>query len=97
MMALTAKQQRFVEEYLVDLNATQAAVRAGYSEASAYAIGHECLKKPKVAAAVQRGQAARSGEVRVAADDVLRELWLIARHQQAIALGSLCWHGSESI
>ena len=44
-VALTAKQVRFVEEYLVDLNATQAAVRAGYSAATAYSIGHQCLKK----------------------------------------------------
>jgi len=47
-MALTAKQKVFVAEYLVDLNATQAAVRAGYSEKTAYSVGHENLKKPEV-------------------------------------------------
>ncbi len=50
---LTPKQQLFVAEYLVDLNATQAAVRAGYSNKSAYSVGHENLKKPEVAAAMQ--------------------------------------------
>ena len=52
-MSLTPKQQLFVAEYLVDLNATQAAVRAGYSEKTAYSVGHENLKKPEVAAAIQ--------------------------------------------
>lgn len=44
-MALTAKQRRFVEEYLVDLNATQAAIRAGYSSKTAASIGEENLRK----------------------------------------------------
>jgi hypothetical protein len=94
---LTNKQQRFVEEYLVDLNATQAAVRAGYSEASAYAIGHTTLKNIEVAAAVQRGQAARSGEVRVAAADVLRELWLIATTSTSdrTRVAALAWVGKH--
>lgn len=54
---LTPKQQRFVAEYLVDLNATQAAIRAGYRAASAYSIGSENLRKPEVAAAVAAGNA----------------------------------------
>ena len=45
MARLTDKQKRFVEEYLVDLNATEAAKRAGYSEKTAYSIGFENLKK----------------------------------------------------
>ena len=45
---LTAKQERFVQEYLVDLNATQAAIRAGYSRKTAYSIGEENLKKPDI-------------------------------------------------
>lgn len=48
MSLLTDKQQRFCEEYLVDLNATKAAIRAGYSEDSAGSIGHENLKKPEI-------------------------------------------------
>ncbi len=45
---LTPKQKRFCEEYVVDFNATQAAIRAGYSKKSAYSIGPENLKKPKI-------------------------------------------------
>ena len=51
---LTDKQQRFCEEYLVDLNATQAAVRAGYSEKTAGAIGFENLRKPEIQAYLQK-------------------------------------------
>ena len=47
-MALTAKQQRFCDEYLIDLNATQAAIRAGYSENTARQIGTENLSKPSI-------------------------------------------------
>ncbi len=54
---MSPKQQRFVEEYLVDHNATQAAIRAGYSEKTAYSIGHENLKKPEIAAAIAAGEA----------------------------------------
>lgn len=50
---LTPKQQRFVEEYLIDLNATQAAIRAGYSPETAYSIGSENLKKPEIATAIE--------------------------------------------
>lgn len=49
---LTPKQQRFVAEYAIDLNATQAAIRAGYSEKTARAIGSENLTKPDIAAAL---------------------------------------------
>ncbi len=59
-MSLTAKQQLFIEEYLVDLNATQAAIRSGYSEKTAYSVGHENLKKPEIAAALQEAKEARS-------------------------------------
>lgn len=45
---LTAKQERFCEEYIIDLNATQAAIRAGYSSDTAYSIGSENLKKPEI-------------------------------------------------
>lgn len=47
-MSLTDKQERFCEEYVIDLNATQAAIRAGYSEKTAYSIGNENLIKPEI-------------------------------------------------
>lgn len=73
-MALTAKQQRFVAEYLLDLNQTQAAIRAGYSEKTAYSVGHENLKKPEVQAAIQEAMKARSERTQIDADWVLKRL-----------------------
>ncbi len=73
-MSLTPKQARFVEEYLVDLNATRAAIRAGYSEKTAYSVGHENLKKPEVAAAIQKAKEVRSERTEITADQVLEEL-----------------------
>lgn len=71
---MTKKQKRFVEEYLIDLNATQAAIRAGYSPDSAADIGSENLRKPDVSAAVDRAIAERSKRTGINQDRVLREL-----------------------
>lgn len=73
-MALNAKQRRFVEEYLVDLNATQAAIRAGYSKKRADAIGYENLRKPEIESAIQAAQDRRSARTEITQDMVLREL-----------------------
>lgn len=54
MARLTPKQKRFVEEYCVDMNATQAAIRAEYSKRTAYSIGQENLKKPEIKAAIDK-------------------------------------------
>lgn len=75
---LTPKQQRFVDEYLVDLNATQAAIRAGYSEKSAYSQAHDLLKKPEIEAAVAAARLEQSDRTGVTADRVIRELAAIA-------------------
>ena len=56
MEKLTAKQARFVSEYIIDFNATQAAVRAGYSEKTAYSIGTENLRKPEIEKAIKKHQ-----------------------------------------
>jgi len=71
---LTAKQQRFVDEYLIDLNATQAAIRAGYSEKTAQEIGSENLSKPMVAAAIAERQKALADKARVTAEKIVAEL-----------------------
>ncbi|EPP8914178.1 terminase small subunit, partial [Acinetobacter baumannii] len=55
-MALRGKQQRFVDEYLIDRNATQAAIRAGYSAKTAYSIGEQNLKKLEVKKAIEEGE-----------------------------------------
>ena len=78
MAKLTPKQQLFVEEYLVDLNATQAAIRAGYSEKSAFIIGAENLRKPKIAATIQQAMEKRSERTTVTQDRVVKELARIA-------------------
>lgn len=74
-MALTPKQLRFVEEYLLDLNATQAAIRAGYSARTAATIGYELRSNPEVAAAIKAAKAERSLRTQIEADDVLRRWW----------------------
>lgn len=76
--SLTPKQQRFIEEYLVDLNATQAAIRAGYSARSAASIGEENLRKPDIAAAVEAAQQKRAERLGVTADRIEEELAAVA-------------------
>ena len=71
---LTPKQQRFVEEYLVDLNATQAAIRAGYSKRTANEQGARLLAKVSVANVVRAGIEARSERTGVSADWVIKRL-----------------------
>lgn len=73
MTTLTDKQKRFVEEYLVDLNATRAAIAAGYSEKTAHSIGHENLKKPDIDEAIQKAMAERSERTKITQDKVLAE------------------------
>lgn len=71
---LTPKERRFVDEYLIDLNATQAAARAGYNPRRAKQTGYELLRRPRVAEAITKAATQRSERVRAKADDVLREL-----------------------
>ncbi|MBP6018786.1 MAG: terminase small subunit [Burkholderiaceae bacterium] len=71
---LTPKQQRFVEEYLIDLNATQAAIRAGYSPRSAKQHADAMLAKPHIAAAVAAAQASRSERIEVDIDYVVKRM-----------------------
>lgn len=77
-MALTKKQKRFVEEYLIDLNATQAAIRAGYSPDTAKAIGCENLTKPNIKEYIDKAIAERSKRTGINQDRVIRELARIA-------------------
>ncbi len=80
---MTPKQQRFVEEYLIDLNARQAAIRAGYSENAAKEQGYENLTKPHIAEAIAEAMAARSERTKIDADWVLRRLVEIDRTNMA--------------
>lgn len=65
---LTPKQKRFIEEYTIDMNATRAAIRAGYSQKTAYSIGQELLTKPEISAAIAQIQAARAEKTGVTAE-----------------------------
>ena len=78
MAKLTAKQERFVDEYLVDLNATAAARRAGYSEKTAEVIGYENLRKPQIMAAIHERQQNLQGKLEITQEAVLQELASIA-------------------
>jgi phage terminase small subunit len=71
---MTPKQQRFVDEYLIDLNATQAAIRAGYSERTARQAGAENLSKPDIATAIEAHTQDRSERTQIDADMVLQRL-----------------------
>ena len=78
---MTKKQKRFVEEYLIDLNATQAAIRAGYKAGNAQRaseIGSELLQKTPVSEAIRKAMAERSRRTGVNADRVVQELAKIA-------------------
>ena len=77
-MSLTAKQARFVEEYMVDLNATQAAIRAGYSKKGAAVRGNWLLTNSKVAAEVQKRQDDVSEKLEITQDGIAQELRMIA-------------------
>jgi len=70
---MTPRQERFIEEYLVDINATRAASRAGYSARTANEQGARLLANGSVASAIQAAQQARGG-VQITHDDVLRGL-----------------------
>jgi phage terminase small subunit len=71
---MTPKQKRFVQEYLIDLNATQAAIRAGYKPKRAYSTGNENLKKPEVKSAIAAAIEERRKKSEVTAEYVLTNL-----------------------
>lgn len=84
MQKLSAKQEQFCREYLVDLNATQAAIRAGYSAKTAAVIGNENLIKPYIAERIAALKQERADKVSVTAADVLKgviEVTLLAREE----------------
>ncbi|MCZ4065468.1 terminase small subunit [Oxalobacter aliiformigenes] len=71
---LNDRQRRFVDEYLVDLNATQAAIRAGYSKKTAGRIAGQILKKLEIQQAISAAQAERQKRTELTADEVIRDL-----------------------
>lgn len=78
---MTAKQMRFCDEYLIDLNATQAAIRAGYSKKTAYAIGEENLRKPEIKSFIEKRMAEKEAALIADQDEVLKYLTAVLRGQ----------------
>lgn len=78
---ITDKQKLFIREYLVDLNASQAAIRAGYNPKTAGAMGHELLKKPEIADAIALAVKKRAKRTQTTADWVIRYLRIEARRR----------------
>jgi phage terminase small subunit len=75
---LNAKQTMFIAEYLVDLNASQAAARAGYSKRVAGVIGYQLLQKPLIKAAIEHAQRERLSKLDISADKVVEEIAKVA-------------------
>lgn len=81
MAGLTEKQQRFCDEYLTDLNATQAAIRAGYSKKTAKQIGQENLTKPDLQEYISERMRQKEAELIADQDEVLRYLTSVMRRE----------------
>ena len=79
--ALTAKQQRFCDEYLIDLNATQAAIRAGYSKKTARVIGQENLTKPAIKEYIEKRMAEKEKALIADQDEVMKYLTSVMRRE----------------
>jgi len=77
-MALTEKQIRFCDEYLVDLNGTQAAIRAGYSQKTAYSIGCENLIKPEIQTFLQEKRLQLANSLQITQERVIQEYAKVA-------------------
>lgn len=79
---LTPKQKRFCDEYLIDLNATQAAIRAGYSKKTAYSIGQENLKKPEINAYIEKRMTEKEDALIAKQDEVMKYLTAVMRREK---------------
>lgn len=78
-MKLTDKQKIFCDEYIISLNATQAAIKAGYAEKTAYAIGAENLKKPKIQSYISERMEQKESSLIATQDEVLQYLTSVLR------------------
>lgn len=87
---MTEKQKRFCDEYLIDLNAKQAAIRAGYSEKTAYSIGAENLKKPELQEYIQKRLAEKEEALIAKQDEVLKTLTRIMRREEPETVVVVC-------
>lgn len=81
MAVMTAKQQRFCDEYLIDMNATQAAIRAGYSKKTARVIGQENLLKPAIRDYIEKRMAEKEKALIADQDEVMKYLTSVMRRE----------------
>lgn len=87
MSKLTDKQQLFIDEYLTDFNATQAAIRAGYSEKTARRIGSENLSKPDIQTAIRSRLAGHMSKLEITQERILTEMARMAFYDPAELIG----------
>lgn len=90
LAGLTEKQRRFCDEYLIDLNATQAAIRAGYSPKTAAAIAAENLTKPKVAENIKKRMDEKEDALIAKQDEVLKYLMAVMRREMKESVVVTC-------
>lgn len=94
---MTKKQKRFVEEYLIDLNATQAAIRAGYSPKTAYSMGNENLNKPELKAYIET-ELDKIHSAKIAdAEEVMKYLTAVMRGEHTEEIPLLCGDGCQEL
>lgn len=94
---MTNKQKRFCEEYLVDCNATQAAIRAGYSEKTARQTAAEILSKPDIKAYIDDLLEKMKDKTIASAEEVMQYLTSVVRGQSTSSVLSLCGDGCQEI
>ena len=97
MAKMTAKQQLFCDEYLIDLNATQAAIRAGYSKKNADKIGSELLGKTRVSECIQKKMAEKEDNLIAKQDEVLKYFTSVMRGESYSSVLARCEDGSETV
>lgn len=97
MAKMTAKQRLFCDEYLVDLNATQAAIKAGYSEKNARNIASENLAKPNIQKYIAERMAEKESELIAGQDEVLKYFTSVMRGESHSSVLARCEDGSETV
>lgn len=94
---MTEKQKRFCDEYLIDLNATQAAIRAGYSERTAYSIGQRLMKNVEIKSYIDAALARLQAENVADAQEVMQYLTSVMRGESQSSVLSLCGNGVQEV
>lgn len=97
MEKMTAKQQRFCDEYLIDLNATQAAIRAGYSEKYAHTNANKLLQNTTIQDFINQRMAEKESDLIANQDEVLKYLTAVLRGNSKASVLARKYDGSEKV